>query len=75
MQFDARHAALPRTIVFIDIYDFGRVVAGLNPVDLVLMLDRVFTQMDLVCQDSRDLRGGDGWQFACHWSNFRSCST
>jgi hypothetical protein len=43
--------ALPRTIVFIDIYDFGRVVAGLHPVDLVLMLDRVFTQMDLVCQD------------------------
>ena len=42
---------LPRTIVFIDIYDFGRVVAGLHPVDLVLMLDRVFTQMDLVCQD------------------------
>lgn len=39
------------TIVFIDIYDFGRVVAGLHPVDLVLMLDRVFTQMDLVCQE------------------------
>lgn len=44
-------AAVLRTIVFIDIYDFGRVVAGLHPVDLVLMLDRVFTQMDLVCQD------------------------
>lgn len=39
------------TIVFIDIYDFGKVVAGLHPVDLVLMLDRVFTQMDLVCQE------------------------
>ena len=39
-------------MVFIDIYDFGRVVAGLHPVDLVLMLDRIFTHMDLICQDS-----------------------
>lgn len=49
-------AAVLRTIVFIDIYDFGRVVAGLHPVDLVLMLDRVFTQMDLVCQDARNIK-------------------
>lgn len=48
-------AVASRTIVFIDIYDFGKVVAGLHPVDLVLMLDRVFTQMDLVCQDSQEV--------------------
>ena len=56
--------ALPRTIVFIDINDFGRVVAGLHPVDLVLMLDRVFTQMDLVCQD-RIL--GAGLEIVRYW--------
>ncbi|CAJ1365404.1 unnamed protein product [Effrenium voratum] len=39
------------TVVFIDIYDFERVVAHLGPGDLVAMLDRVFTQMDLVCQE------------------------
>lgn len=37
--------------MFIDIYDFERVVAHLGPGDLVAMLDRVFTQMDLVCQE------------------------
>ena len=39
------------TVVFIDIYDFGKVVAGLHPCDLVMMLDRVFSLMDKVCQE------------------------
>lgn len=42
------------TVVFIDIYDFGRVVAGLHPSDLVMMLDRVFAHMDKVCQETND---------------------
>ena len=41
------------TVVFIDIYDFGRVVAGLHPSDLVMMLDRVFAHMDKVCQETK----------------------
>ena len=39
------------TVVFIDIYAFEKVVAQLAPNELVELLDRVFTQIDNICQE------------------------
>ncbi|CAE7256225.1 ALA3 [Symbiodinium natans] len=39
------------TIVFIDIYAFERIVAQLAPNELVELLDRVFTQINNICQE------------------------
>ena len=39
------------TIVFIDIYAFEKIVAQLAPNELVDLLDRVFTQIDNICQE------------------------
>ena len=39
------------TVVFIDIYAFEKIVAQLAPNDLVELLDRVFTQINNICQE------------------------
>ncbi|CAE7681267.1 unnamed protein product [Symbiodinium sp. CCMP2592] len=39
------------TVVFIDIYAFEKIVAQLAPNELVELLDRVFTQMNNICEE------------------------